>query len=155
MRYARTVEEVRKNAWAAQQLIHDEALFLPGWAVNYDRMGSWRWVRWPDTKDTPFSVPISYEPLEAYCLWIDDKVKAETHEAMKSGKTFPEVQKEVDDFKNGIPQQTIKIEASQKPDLEGDSTQNASGSQSQQGDQIDRDKIKAPRQNQEKGINHE
>ena len=110
IRYARTTEEVRKNAWAAQQLIFDEALFSPAWTVNYNRMGSWRWVRWPDTKDTPFSPPIVYEPLETYCLWIDNAIKEETKKAMKSGKTFPEVQREIDNFKDGIPQQMKTLE---------------------------------------------
>lgn len=105
VRYARTVAEVKENAGKVQQMVHDEALFSPGWMVNFNRLGSWRWLRWPDTKDTPFSIPISYEPMEAYAFWIDEKMKKETQEAMRSGKTFPEVQKVYDDFKEGIPQQ--------------------------------------------------
>ncbi len=104
VRYARTVAEVKKNSWAAQQKIHDEALFSPGWVTDFVRIGSWRWVRWPDTKETPFNVPIIYEPLESYVLWIDDDMKKETEAAMRSGKKFPEVQKVIDVYQGGIPQ---------------------------------------------------
>ncbi len=102
LRYARTTDEVKKLSWAIQQMIHDEALFLPAWMVDYVRIGSWRWVRWPDTKHTPFNVPIIYEPLESHVLWIDEDIKKETIKAMRSGKTFPEVQKVIDVFKDGI-----------------------------------------------------
>jgi len=66
------------------------------------RIGSWRWVRWPDTKHTPFNIPVIYEPLESYVLWIDEDMRKETLQAMRSGKTFPEVQKVIDVFKDGI-----------------------------------------------------
>ena len=95
-------------------MIHDEALFSPGWMVDFSRIGSWRWVRWPDTKDTPFCVPIVYSPLDAYVLWIDEDIKEETQHAMREGKTFPEVQRVIDDFKDGIPQQKHKEEMTQK-----------------------------------------
>lgn len=104
VRYARTVDEVKKSSWAAQQKIHDEALFSPGWVTDFVRIGSWRWVRWPDTKETPFNVPIIYEPLESYVLWIDEDMKKETEAAMRSGKKFPEVQEVIDVYKDGIPQ---------------------------------------------------
>ncbi|NWK55521.1 hypothetical protein HW115_07855 [Verrucomicrobiaceae bacterium N1E253] len=103
VRYARTVEEVKENSWKAQQLIHDEALFSPAWVTNFVRVGSWRWLRWPDTEDTPFCVPIVYSPLESYCYWIDEEIKQETLKAKRLGKTFPEVQVVIDDFKDGIP----------------------------------------------------
>lgn len=113
VRYARTVDEVKENSWKIQQMIHDEALFSPAWVTNFNRVGSWRWVRWPDTKDTPFGLPIVYSPLESYVLWIDESFKKETHEAMRTGKTFPEIQKVIDDFKDGISQQQVKPDQKQ------------------------------------------
>lgn len=105
VRYARTVEEVKENSWKVQQMIHDEAVFSPGWMTNFVRLGSWRWVRWPETKDTPFCVPVVYNPFEAYVLWIDEDRKAETKKAMRVGKVFPEVQRVIDYYEKGIPQQ--------------------------------------------------
>ncbi len=110
VRNARSVQEVKENSWKIQQMIHDEALFSPAWVTNFVRIGTWRWVRWPDTKDTPFCVPVVYEPLESYTYWIDEKIKEETRDAMRRGKVFPEVQKIIDDFKDGIPQQKQQAE---------------------------------------------
>jgi len=105
VRNAKTLEEIKQNAWAAQQLIHDEGFFSPGYSTDYVRLGTWRWVRWPDTEDTPFNVPIVREPFESYVLWIDQERKEETEKAMRSGDLFSEVYKVIDVFKDGIPQQ--------------------------------------------------
>jgi len=105
VRNAKTLEEIKQNAWAAQQLIHDEGFFSPGYSTDYVRLGTWRWVRWPDTEDTPFNVPIVREPFESYVLWIDQERKEETEKAMRSGDVFSEVYKVIDVFKDGIPQQ--------------------------------------------------
>jgi len=102
LRKARTTAEVKKLSWEIQQIVRDEALFSPAWMTDYVRIGSWRWVRWPDTKNTPFNIPVIYEPLESYVLWIDEDMRKETLQAMRSGKTFPEVQKVIDVFKDGI-----------------------------------------------------
>lgn len=103
VRYARTVDEVKENSWKIQQKIHDEAIFSPAWVADFVRVGSWRWVRWPDTEGTPFNVPSIYEPLESYVLWIDSEKKKETEEAMRGGKKLPEVQKVIDTFQDGVP----------------------------------------------------
>jgi len=105
VRNAKTLEEIKQNAWAAQQLIHDEGFFSPGYSTDYVRLGTWRWVRWPDTEDTPFNVPIVREPFESYVLWIDQERKEETEKAMRSGDVFSEVYEVIDVFKDGIPQQ--------------------------------------------------
>jgi len=111
VRYARTVEEVKTSSWQIQQMIHNEALFSPGWVTNFVRLGSWRWIRWPDTKETPFNVPVIYEPMESYVYWIDAKVKSDTEAAMRGNKKFPEVQKVIDVYQHGIPKsETTKAE---------------------------------------------
>ena len=102
LRNARTTEEVKKYSWEVQQMVHDEALFSPAWMTDYVRIGSWRWVRWPDTEHTPFNVPTIYEPLESYVLWIDEERKQETLKAMRKKQSFPEVQRVIDVFKDGI-----------------------------------------------------
>ena len=105
VRNAKTLEEIKENAWAAQQLVHDEGFFSPGYSTDYVRLGTWRWVRWPETEDTPFNVPVVREPFESYVLWIDQEVKVGTEKAMRSGEVFAEVYQVIDVFKDGIPQQ--------------------------------------------------
>ena len=98
-RNARTKEEFKTAAWEAQKIIHDEAFYSPGLTNDFLRMASWRWVRWPDTPETPFNVPLIGNPLESYLFWIDEDVKKETLAAKRAGKTFPEVQKTIDKFR--------------------------------------------------------
>ncbi|MDB9741957.1 extracellular solute-binding protein, partial [Akkermansiaceae bacterium] len=102
-RSARTEEEFKVAALKAQELIHDEALFVPGYKKDYYAFGCWRWVRWPDTKYTPTNVAVSEDAVSSYLWWIDTEMKEETLEAKKNGETFPEVQKIIDTFKEGIP----------------------------------------------------
>jgi microcin C transport system substrate-binding protein len=98
-RNARTVEELRDAVFKLQRIIHDEAIFVPSYTVDFVRVGSWRWVRWPDSEETRFCPPVIYEPLEIHVLWIDEETKAETMEAKRSGKTFGEVNRIFDDYR--------------------------------------------------------
>ena len=108
MRNARTEEEIRENCIAAQKLLWDEAIFSPGYATNYLCFGSWRWVRWPDSDTTVFNAPVIYDALENYVFWIDGDKKAETKAAMRKDVSFPEVQRTIDLFRDGIPEKFKK-----------------------------------------------
>lgn len=99
VRNARTEEEMRDAAFKLQHIIQDEAFFVPAFTVDFIRIGSWRWVRWPDCAETRFCPPVVYEPLEAAVHWIDEDMQAETMEARRSGKTFEEVNRVFDDYR--------------------------------------------------------
>lgn len=98
-RNARTEEEMREYCLKLQRIVHDEAIFVPGYSVDFLRVGTWRWVKWPDSEETRFCPPVIYDPMEAHVLWIDDEVKKETLEAMRKGKAFPEVNRIFDDYR--------------------------------------------------------
>jgi microcin C transport system substrate-binding protein len=86
-RHATTVEEMRKASWGADQMIHDEAVWVPGYEQNYYRWVYWRWVKFPEKT---FNVAVSNLPLQNHVHWIDDDVKRETEKAMREGRKFPE-----------------------------------------------------------------
>lgn len=98
-RFARTEEELRETSFKLQRIIHDEAIFVPGYTVDFIRMGSWRWLRWPDSEQTRFCAPIVYEPTEVHVHWIDEEMKKETLEAKRSGRGFGEVNRIFDDYR--------------------------------------------------------
>ncbi len=100
VRNARTYEELEKAAHAAQQIIHDEGIFIPGVDRDFTAIAHWRWLKWPDSDTTKFSYPTIYEPLETYLYWIDEKVKKETLKARREGKSFPEIEQVIDDYRN-------------------------------------------------------
>lgn len=99
VRNASTEEELRDAAWELQKIMHDEAIFVPGYSVDFMRLGSWRWVKWPDCETTRFSPPVVYDPHEVFVFWVDDEVKAETQNARRTGKVFEETTRVVDDYR--------------------------------------------------------
>lgn len=103
VRGARTFEELRDAHRKLQHIIHDEAIFAPAYHTAFFRIGSWRWVRWPDTKATRFAPPLLFDPHESYVYWIDEEMKRETLAAKRSGKSFPEVTRIVDDYRDPQP----------------------------------------------------
>ncbi|MES2440720.1 MAG: ABC transporter substrate-binding protein [Verrucomicrobiota bacterium] len=102
-RGARTEEELRDASWKLQHLVHDEAIFVPGYVSEFQRVGYWRWVKWPDSEETRFSPAMVYEPHEGYAFWIDEDVREETLEARRVGKTFPEVNRIIDIYRETPP----------------------------------------------------
>ncbi|MBL9159236.1 MAG: ABC transporter substrate-binding protein [Verrucomicrobiales bacterium] len=86
-RKATTVEEYKRTVFEADQIVHDEAIWIPSFDQNFYWVAYWRWVKWPPG----FNVAISQDPYQNHVLWIDEAARAETLEAMRSGKTFPEI----------------------------------------------------------------
>jgi microcin C transport system substrate-binding protein len=108
VRTARSVEELRDASWKLQHIMHDEAIFAPAYSVDFLRLGSWRWVRWPDCETTRFCPPVVYDPHEVYVFWIDEKIREETRAARRTGRAFPESTKTVDVYR-------VKADQTPKP----------------------------------------
>jgi microcin C transport system substrate-binding protein len=104
-RNARTEEEMRDAAVKLQHIIHEEAVFVPSYTVDFVRVGSWRWVRWPDCEETRFCPPVMYEPLEVHVHWVDEEMMDETMAARRDGKTFEEVNRIFDDYRYPVTEQ--------------------------------------------------
>jgi microcin C transport system substrate-binding protein len=79
-----TLDQLKPLAAQIEQMIHNDASWVPGWAIPFYRVAYWRWVKWP--KD--FNVMISRNAEEYFVHWIDEDVKEETLAARRSGKTF-------------------------------------------------------------------
>ncbi|WP_018969057.1 extracellular solute-binding protein [Rubritalea marina] len=102
VRNARTEDELREAALEAQQIVHDEVLFVPTYVSPYRRVAYWRWLQWPNSEWMEFADPKTYDPLESYYYWIDDSVKQETLKAKRTGQVFPEQIHVFDRYRNGI-----------------------------------------------------
>jgi len=98
VRDARTEEDILINSHRIEEIVHEEAIWIPGFTYDYYRLAHWRWVRFPP--DT-FNVPIARDPLETHLHWIDTGMKEETLEAMRRGKSFPEVERTYDQYRVG------------------------------------------------------
>lgn len=63
----------------AQQLIHDEASFIPAFCVPSYRLAYWNWIKWP----THFDVKMSDDPLSSGLYWIDSAEKSRIQTLLK------------------------------------------------------------------------
>jgi len=79
-----------------QEEIHNFAAWIPGLTADYNRLGYWRWVRWPEY----FQVPRYFFFAESGVFWIDTNIRQETDDAKKSGRTMPPVSKVYDRWKD-------------------------------------------------------
>lgn len=107
-RNARTIEELKSAVLEAQQIIHDEALFIPSFTTPYQRVAYWRWLKWPDSEYTKFADPKTYVPLDSYYYWIDQDIKKETIEAKRAGRDLGEKVFTHDYYRNGVPAEDKK-----------------------------------------------
>ena len=95
VRFGTTPEEIRNAAFKAEEILHRDAAWVPGYKRNSYRLGHWRWMRWP--KD--FNVKLTREAQESYVYWIDEDLKQETLEAKADDRAFPEVDIIYDKYK--------------------------------------------------------
>lgn len=83
---AKTVEELIEVNKKIERLVDDEALVIPSFISNTERIGAWRWLRYPAwgnhrTIGTDFD-PYGY-------LWIDDKIRLEMLTAAQQQVVLP------------------------------------------------------------------
>jgi microcin C transport system substrate-binding protein len=84
-----------KMAHQMEEMIHEDAAFVPGFVQPFYRTATWRWVHYPED----FNVKISDSPGQYFLSWIDDKEREETLAARKAGTTFPPMVKTYDQYK--------------------------------------------------------
>ncbi len=74
-----------------QQIIHEQADFIPSYKVPYVREAYWRWIRLPASYGTRTSSDEVTDPFSAGLSWFDEDAKKETLEARAAGRGFPPV----------------------------------------------------------------
>ncbi|MBB5350195.1 microcin C transport system substrate-binding protein [Haloferula luteola] len=108
-RNARSLETVIRTSHELERIFHDRAVWVPAYQRPFYRVGYWRWLRWPED----FNVKIANEPEVSHVFWIDSEIKQETLEAMRSGRSFGEVNRVYDQYR--IFQQPEAIEPEVEP----------------------------------------
>ncbi len=88
-------ELMKRLAHQMEEMIADEACFVPGFVMPFYRSAYWRWVQYPDD----FNVMTSETAGEWWMSWIDEDIKRETLEARQSGRTFPPQVRVFDQYK--------------------------------------------------------
>ncbi len=121
LRNAKSLEELADAAAKLQRIMHDEAIFVPGYSTDFMRIAYWRWIRWPDSEFTPFSPRYVYDPHEIHVLWVDEEMKQETMAARRSGKTFPEYNRVFRPLERGEPEPETETETESESESESES----------------------------------
>jgi microcin C transport system substrate-binding protein len=95
VRAAQDLDTLRSNLYGVQRRIQDLALWIPGWKDPFARLAYWRWVQWPKSEWTNFSVPNAYNPLESHLYWVDTQEQKQVNEARHQGIEYPEVEETI------------------------------------------------------------
>lgn len=78
-------EKRRQAMFRLDQIVHEEAFYIPFWTAPYIRVVHWDYLRFPD-----FWLPKRTQQLTDYLVyWIDPKRKAELEAAMKENRALP------------------------------------------------------------------
>lgn len=94
-RKAPNEDEMQRLSWLVEEKVQQLACVIPTWEVPMYRYLHWRWMRFP--KDG--NLKITREGLDSFVWWIDEDMKAETKQAMKEGKSFGEVSRVFEQYR--------------------------------------------------------
>jgi microcin C transport system substrate-binding protein len=93
---AQTMEQIKDLANKLEQLLYDDAAWVPGWKTPFYRLGYRPWVKWP--KD--FNSMQSLDYLELWEMWIDTDAQKADLEAKAAGRSLPKQVLKFDRFKD-------------------------------------------------------
>ena len=79
------IDEKREMALQLEQMVYDEASFVPGYKAPFYRAAYWAWIRFPES----FDVPLSEGPGQYGLFWIDLDEKKEILKERKEDGSRP------------------------------------------------------------------
>ena len=93
--HAGTMDEVKDLAAKIEQIVHDNASWVNGWAIPYYRVGYRPWVKWP--KDFDAMQSLDYENF--WLMWVDQDAQRDALAARADGRGLPKQVLIYDKFK--------------------------------------------------------
>jgi microcin C transport system substrate-binding protein len=93
-RFGTDEDERKRLSREIQAQIHELGIYIPFFNVPYTRHGYWRWIQLPEhhgTRTSDYLFPPGAVGSDKGLFWIDEDLKQETFEAMKSGRSFDPV----------------------------------------------------------------
>lgn len=78
--------EARKQAtWRIDQIVHDDAIYIPFWTAPYARLVYWDYIQFPECYLPKRAAGIT----DYFVYWIDPAKKTALQQAMQSGMKYP------------------------------------------------------------------
>lgn len=96
------VKELIMLSHKIQEKINDSGAWIPLDMLPFIRALHWRWIRVPDVPGFKTSTEIFDYPATAGYFWIDEDIKNETIEAMKSNRNFRPVTNIITKYKGNL-----------------------------------------------------
>lgn len=81
------LEEKAENNKKIERLVHEEALIVPHYYLDFLRSGAWKWIRLPSWGNRKLDVDADFMYYWGY-MWIDEDIRQEVIKAKAEGKTF-------------------------------------------------------------------
>lgn len=89
------VAAMQQLAFQLEELLYEEAAFIPGFVIPFMRTAYWRWLQWPED----FNVKLARSANQYHLAWINQEVEAATRAARRTGATFPVVDRVYDQYR--------------------------------------------------------
>ena len=70
-----------------ERLVHEEALVIPHYYLDFVRSGVWKWIRMPSWGNRKLDYDEDFMNYKG-CMWIDEDIRQEVLKAKAEGKTF-------------------------------------------------------------------
>ena len=93
-----SVSEMQQLAFTMEELLYEDASFVPGFVIPFMRTAYWRWVRWPED----FNVKLAGSSNQYHMAWINLEMEDATRAAKGSGDTFAKVDRVYDQYRNPV-----------------------------------------------------
>ena len=81
------LKERAENNKKIERLLHEEAIIIPWYYLDFLRAGVWKWIRMPSWGNYKFNIDDVFLHYWEY-MWIDEDIRDEVLKAMAEGKTF-------------------------------------------------------------------
>ncbi len=89
------VDQMKRLAFHMEEILHDDAAFVPGFVVPFFRTAYWRWVKWPGD----FNVKLASTATEYQLMWIDQADRDATRKAQREGRALPPSDRVYDQYR--------------------------------------------------------
>jgi microcin C transport system substrate-binding protein len=94
-RKAPNEDEMQRLCWQIEEIAHNSRCQITTWETPLYRYFHWRWLRWP--KDG--NLKQTREGLDSFTWWIDEDIRKETLDAMREGRSFGEMSRVFDQYR--------------------------------------------------------
>jgi microcin C transport system substrate-binding protein len=75
----------RAAMWRIDEIVHDEAFYIPFWDSPYIRIAYWDYIQWPE-----FYLPKRTQAITEWMVWwIDPAKKTALEEAKRTNTAYP------------------------------------------------------------------